>query len=168
MIQEMIKQQGEHLLHFGGGLMEFFLHRNGQAYTPVVHDLPMGEMKQCYANTARFIMNQPQSGPFKYCEGLAIRRSLGILMGHAWLVDKLGNAYDLTWKGSHECEYFGVVFEKNMVMRELNRNGCYGLLDTGMYNVRLMQKIDPSLMDEFRPLADERKAKLAAIAAKLG
>jgi hypothetical protein len=166
MIQEAIKEQGEALMSFGNGIMHFFIHRNGQAYVPVKHELPMGEVKQCFANSARFIMGNSERDGYRYCEGLAVRRSLGMLMEHAWVVDRLGNAYDLTWRDTEECEYFGVAFEKKELMSELNRNGVYGLLNVGMYNLRLMQKMDKSLMDEFNKEVERRQLAFKEAIAK--
>lgn len=168
MIKEYIEQQARMMQAMGHGLLETFVLRNGAEYQPKAHSFKMGEMKQCYKNAAEFMLRTPATEGFLYCEGYAVRESLGILMQHAWVVDLYGCAYDLTWEDAQECHYFGVSFTKPNLVKELNKTKVYGLLDTGLgYNMRLLQRIDPKLMSHWKTAVARETEKFKRLSAKL-
>lgn len=143
MIHDALRQRAESMLAIGGGLLENFVLRNGQEFKRTEHVLKVGPVKECFSNATHFILNQNLGSPYLYCEGYAVRPSIGMLIHHAWVVDNNGNAYDLTWRNNEQCYYYGVTFDAETLEEQILANGVYGLLDTGMLNVDLMQRIDP-------------------------
>jgi hypothetical protein len=70
---------------------------------------------------------------FLYVEGFAMRPSLGVPTGHAWLTRE-GEAFDPTWRDMSgrqnlDCHYYGVAFSPVALGRLLVDRGYYGLLD---------------------------------------
>lgn len=158
-LRSALENQAGALSTFGAGLMEFFVLRNGKAFTPVKHNIKQGPKKECFSNATHLVLgtNETRGQTYRYCEGYAFRKGFGFLIHHAWAVDNDGNAIDITWDNPEECEYFGVTFSDEVLTRELLANGVYGLLDTGMLNVRLMQEIDPEVTKYLEEQVDKRK-----------
>lgn len=164
-MHEIMKQNSDARGLMGGGLMEVFVYRNGTTFTPVEHDLPMGVMKECFKNATDFIFDQSADELYRYCEGYAIRPSLGMLIHHAWVVDAEGHAYDLTWRDSTECLYYGVVIDSETLHEQTMARGIYGVLADEMINYELMKTIDPSIEDYAKELVSKRKAFFSKIKA---
>lgn len=164
-LRSSLENQAKALSTFGCGLMEFFVLRNGKAYTPTSHSIKQGPKKECFSNAAHLVLetNAALGKTFRYCEGYAFRKGFGFLIHHAWAIDNDGGVVDITWDDPQDCEYFGVEFDDNTLINELRLNGVYGLLDTGMINVRLMKEIDPGVVEFLEEQANKRKALRAKI-----
>ncbi|CAB4130412.1 hypothetical protein UFOVP119_36 [uncultured Caudovirales phage] len=101
--------------------------------------VPMDQPKDCYRNAAHLAIANPG---YTYCEGYAIRNSLPLPIQHAWVVDGIGRVIDSTWSEPERCQYLGVPFSRDELVRELTLNGVYGLLDTGRgMNIALVVRI---------------------------
>jgi hypothetical protein len=122
-------------------IMERFVLRNGRAYTPRLRIGRAGRPKQCYANAAKCALR----GRGTYVEGFVMRPEIGWPIQHAWVSINGDDAMDPTLD-AFNAEYFGVAFGHKVLCRELQRNGVYGMIDTGTgLNMRLMFEIDPEL-----------------------
>lgn len=130
-------------------LLERFLLRNGKEYATTPPVGPLGTPGFCFGNAYEAAL----AGRGTYTEGLGYRPGLPITVHHAWLtVD--GRAMDITWKdgvGSMatlaECEYIGIEFGNATIRRHAYETGyAGGLLANEMYNIDLMRKIDPDLV----------------------
>lgn len=136
-------------------LLQEFVLRNGTvslAQPWAGKRMPQG---QCFRNAALC------SEDGTYCEGYGWRKSLPILIHHAWRVDSDGRVVDRTWDRPEECQYMGVLFSEKVLMKELMRTKYYGLLDQGFgFNVKLMIKTDPSMAEL---LPDQLKRKFQKV-----
>lgn len=149
-IRERVRLQAEALAGIGSpAIMENFLLRNGTVFSGHACGGERLTPKECFKNATW------ATGDGDYCEGFGWRKDLPILVHHAWRV-KDGLVIDRTWDRPEECQYLGVVFTQRQLMAELRRNKVYGLLDIGMYNIRLMLKVDPG-MAELLPAQLKRK-----------
>jgi hypothetical protein len=92
----------------------------------------------CFSHAADLMLRNPR---YVYCEGFAIRTSLGIVVGeHAWVLDRERDwmVIDNTWERPIEGIYLGIPFTHDFVIRcmmgrdaEGNEigNRVYGVLD---------------------------------------
>jgi hypothetical protein len=89
-----------------------------------------GRPKLCYTNAARLVVSDPTR--WVYCEGFAIRPSLGIVVGdHAFCLDA-ANDYELvdpTWRDTRGAAYLGVPFAYSYLRDQLIATRMCGLLD---------------------------------------
>ena len=122
-------------------LLHNFVKRNGAPVFPMPRIGEKMKDRMCFQNAAETVFD----GLGKYVEGVAWTKHSPIPIHHAW-VEVDGRAMDPTWRDPMECEYFGVVFDTDVVREQVLRAKHYGLLDspTG-YNVDLMFRIDPGL-----------------------
>lgn len=121
-------------------LMQEFVLRNGTVSLGAACPGKRLTPKECFRNAAMSL----EDGD--YCEGYGWRKSLPIIVHHAWRV-KDGTVIDRTWNDPEDCQYMGVIFKEKVLWQELRRNKVYGILDTGMINVRLMVKVDPGMIE---------------------
>lgn len=140
----------------GGRGPEQFILDHGMACGPRVQtDLPMMEMKQCYYNSYESVTCfDVDSDEWFYCEGYAVRGSLGLPLSHAWLVNREGEVIDRTWDwndADEEFAYFGVPFTPDYIRRNAVLNGYPSpLWSNEMFNVEILEK-DPSEFRAFLP-----------------
>lgn len=117
-----------HPAGFTSKCMEDFVLKHGKPFRPVVLDIRVGRMGECFANASRFIQRDPKR--YVYVEGYAYNR---IPMQHAWCYDrKTKKAIDPTWQDEtnfEEIEYFGVPFRASFLNRVLSKRGYFGVLD---------------------------------------
>ena len=84
----------------------------------------LGPKKRCFGNCADLVMSNPDD--FLYVEGFG----LGIIPTmHAWVIDRSGNVYDLTWRNVEHAAYIGIPFKTNFLVKMLVQNGVYGILE---------------------------------------
>lgn len=103
--------------------MEDFVLKNGRWFkpSPLPKGLKRGKMKACFMNATHAMY-----GGYTYVEGYA---SSIIPTNHAWVTDKSGKAYDVTWKYDPKNAYFGVPFDKKYVDKTIMEKETYGLID---------------------------------------
>ncbi|WP_346619606.1 hypothetical protein [Blastococcus montanus] len=89
----------------------------------------LGPQKQCYRNalTAAF-RSVGRDNPLTYCEGFAMPFALGIVVEHAWLVDRDGRVIDPTWDDADSCGYVGVPLTLEHMAASQRRKNFYGHL----------------------------------------
>lgn len=109
-------------------MQRFVLERGtpGDARAPWTHD--MMEPHGCFGNCAEAMH---WAGDVRYTEGYILSHGVPILVHHAWLTDAWGRVLEPTIKDPERVEYFGVVFDNDVVWKEMLRTGIYGLLDLG-------------------------------------
>jgi hypothetical protein len=62
-------------------------------------------------------------------------------MWHAWNIDENDTVIDPTWRYPERSIYRGVVIPDATLRRELAKNKVYGVLDTGMINIKLVEEL---------------------------
>jgi hypothetical protein len=124
-------------------LMQRFVVRNGRPFTPTKRIGRKRRAKMCFSNSTDFVIGKRQG---TYVEGYALCKAMPFMpIHHAWVTMDGTDAMDLTLD-AEGYEYFGVVFERDVLRRELLKLRHYGLLDTGFgINHELMFRIDPEL-----------------------
>lgn len=143
---------------FGGGLLEYFVLRNGRARQGRPYTGVRGEPKDCFANAYRLALPYDDKPVGTYVEGFAIRPSLGILVHHAW-VERSNRVIDPTWDSPESCFYMGVPFSAKVLSAETLKSGYYGLLCPGeMFNFDLMLSRDPALAGLYPQIARRKAA----------
>lgn len=138
MIREYLEQMVKGLESIGHpAIMERFVLRNGKEFVAQPFTGLRATPKECFSNATHLHVGT-------YVEGYTMRRDLPLAFHHAWRVEN-GKVIDNTLQRPEECEYMGVEIEFRELMRELDRNRVYGILDTGMVNFEFMFKRDPEL-----------------------
>lgn len=144
MVRELHSRNGRDLPRYVS--VEEFVLANGKAFgenKPLPDHVVMGEPKQCFTNSSiQFMQN---GGELAYVEGIAVGKSLGFPVHHAWLVDEDGNVYDPTWSqyAPGDALYFGVPFGDAYVFATMRREEYYGMLTPGdFFNKRLFDGAD--------------------------
>lgn len=102
-------------------------HRDDAKVSDRYDGLP-GTPKMCYSNAGRVALGLDgfDFPELTYVEGYAIS-SLGIPLGHAWLVDEDGNVIDKTWpEGSG---YFGIPIPRDGLAKIVLNSGVWGVLN---------------------------------------
>lgn len=102
--------------------LEDFVLKEGKEfkYSPRPDSIPKKKDNYCFQNSFEVARKHNLS----YVEGFA---NAGIVMLHAWCVDKSGVVVDPTWnKGS---DYFGVVIPAYLMYALVLNRGKYGILD---------------------------------------
>lgn len=108
------------------------LKKYGKEMHPKKHPL-RGSMKkqECYANAYALASNE---SAYRYCEGHATTKSLGLAIAHAWVIDRDGKVIDPTWKdGDH---YFGVAFTPLFMYKVVSKTRHYGIFGN-LYRLRM-------------------------------
>jgi hypothetical protein len=151
MLREYLTNEVKNWEFIGhAAMMQRFVLRNGQEYTPTKRIGRKGAMKQCFANSYKAVHRHVRASHaldgWRYVEGYCIHREHPILaIHHAWVTTDGSNAMDPTLDAA-EYFYFGVAFDRMTMITETARNRFYGILDTGLgLNVRLMFEMDPEL-----------------------
>jgi hypothetical protein len=104
---------------------------------PLPDGMERGEPKLCFQNAGRLAFDG-----WTYCEGLAIRESLGLPLAHAWVLDDDGKVVDPTWDRPEETHYLGVVVPFESYRRAVLRHKVWGVLDTGLgLNMELISEL---------------------------
>lgn len=122
-------------------VLERFVLKNGRAYeqAPIPSPFKRGTPRMCFMNATHAVLHHEMG---VYTEGFAMTPRLGIPIHHAWLTID-GKAVDLTWPHD-DATYFGVEFDKSVLIKETLNNGYYGLLTGAVtINVDFMREIDP-------------------------
>jgi hypothetical protein len=133
-------------------LLERFVLRNGKAYAPAKRKGRKRKAKQCFANATGRMLEEGST----YVEGFAIRKDFPLPLLHAWVTITGDDATDPTLDAM-DFEYYGVSFSRATVTAEIVRNRCYGLLDTGLINTRLIFQIDPELEEICKQVQHNRR-----------
>lgn len=132
-------------------LVEKFVIEHGRQWDRIetdlaAHHVEPGRIKECFRNAAILALHRER---FTYVEGFAC----GVIpVHHAWVVTADGTVVDNTWP-TPGTDYFGVPFRKSALLRELQHNRTYGLLDQWQSNYRLA-RMSPAVV---------RKSILAAM-----
>ena len=123
-----IKKYLEQLLTITGGtsapLEVQFLNKHGHSMVPKKHP-KRGTMAagECYANAYALASSETA---YRYCEGYATTKKLGIALPHAWVVDRDLKVIDPTWVDGDQ--YFGVMFSPFFVYKVVAKTKYYGIL----------------------------------------
>jgi len=127
-------------------LIQRFVVRNGRPFTPTKRIGRKRKARMCFMNSTNFVLGMRGIGVGAYVEGYALCKAMPFMpIHHAWVTTDGTDAMDLTLD-AEGYEYFGVVFERDVLRRELLKLRHYGLLDTGFgINHELMFRIDPEL-----------------------
>ena len=144
MLVEMLKQEVEGWETLGtASLLQRFVLRNGKPFAPRHRLGHKRKARQCFANAANFVLSK-RAGT--YVEGFALNKEMPFMpIHHAWVTMDGETAMDPTLD-AEGYEYFGVVFDTDLMRRELLRLRRYGLLDTGLgLNHEFMFALDPEL-----------------------
>lgn len=123
-----------------------WLLENGEAFDgPRVFDnWPKGTAKECYRNTFTQIEDVDTFGDdiWAYTEGYAMKESLPIPLGHAWMSNELGEVIETTWETEPDERvwYFGVPFKTEFVREQLLKTQYWGVLfPDEMFNPDLLE-----------------------------
>jgi hypothetical protein len=136
-------------------LLERFVLRNGKAFTPRKRIGRRYKAKECFANaTNNILMNTKNI----YVEGYAIHKDFPLPILHAWVTINGDDAMDMTLESPLDYEYYGVAFQREKLLSEIIRNRCYGLLDTGLINTKLIFEIDPELEEICNQVKHNRRS----------
>lgn len=70
-------------------------------------------------------------GRLIYCEGYALRRSMGMAVNHAWVLDRWENyrVIDNTWEAPVTGAYLGIPLSSRFVARTMCETRVYGVMD---------------------------------------
>lgn len=129
---------------------EFFLN-HGRLYTPksfpVKYRRWRGKPQACLYNAAELALSCPE---LDYVEGYALPANALIdhPVDHSWCVDGDGNVVDPTWYKTVGREYFGLAFNKDILVKQYKRGMPFGLL----FNEALLSKIARGKMKDWRKL----------------
>jgi hypothetical protein len=96
--------------------------------------------KQCFMNAAELAL----SGRGAYVEGFAtpaLSRSRPV--PHAWITLDGEHAIDQTWPDADRCQYFGIPFSNEVLIKAMNRRGNYAVL----HSVDVLQPVDYDLLE---------------------
>src|SRR4029077_3967187 len=74
--------------------------------------------KQCFMNATTIAL----SGRGTYVEGFATSGSARAVL-HAWITLDGEHAIDLTWPDADKCQYFGIPFSNEVLIKAMNRRG---------------------------------------------
>lgn len=139
----------------GTSFAEFLL-RNGRAFQgrPLPSRYRLRTPKMCYFNTYQLVRH---SRVLRYCQGYVVSSDLPIPIEHAWAIDKADRVVDVTLQDvdtgksrSGLGEYFGIVFERELVLAQPDPY-CGMLTDgNGIPKIELWLKVDPGFK-EFLP-----------------
>jgi hypothetical protein len=86
--------------------------------------LKYGPWRECFSNAAKLVLDNPTE--YAYVEGFAYR--IVMPMVHAWVIDRAGNAIDLTWREPAGDEYLGIPFKTSFLFKTMAATGVYGTL----------------------------------------
>lgn len=157
MVKKQIEQMVEMYAKIGfPSLLHRFVLRNGKEFENVLMEreynrkgLVRGRAKECYSNATNIALYRKE---FTYVEGFAIREDLGLLIDHAWVIDKKGNVIDTTWNDPEDCHYMGVPIPYDELLSHITQKRYYGMFSNGvMINIDYLLKTDPGLK-EFLPM----------------
>lgn len=141
----LLCEQLEAMAGIGGALHSFVL-RAGRRFTPARFSGKRGVPKQCFKNSHRAAIRA--AGSLLYCEGFALRPSVGVAIHHAWCCTRDFCVVDSTWNEPECCAYFGVAFEYRDMMLEAMSSGYYSVFDTGHgLNLPFLLRHDPELIN---------------------
>ena len=154
MIEDLLKQNATAYRNLGHpNLLYEYVLRQGKEFTgfePFPDELM--EPNECFYNSTHWVwINQGNFDKVEYVEGFVVRESLGMLIHHAWVVVD-GVPYEPTLRDNSDCTYYGVAFDPDKVVEEVQRTGYYGLfIPNGMVmNTVLMSEDQPELVEEIR------------------
>ena len=110
--------------------IEHYILEHGKGYKPVEHDYEKGYSKECFMNAFRFVQSNPD---YTYVEVYATPDFIDLPMLHAWVTDKQGKAFELTWEKSGSA-YFGVEIPYKKLLEIAVETEVYGVFGTlGQY-----------------------------------
>lgn len=128
------------------GLISLFS-RGVQRGSPLPPTYVPGRPKNCYENAAKAVM-YGAPGNVVYVEGVAMFKSVPLLLNHAWLYNRdTQQVIDLTWNDAPDCLYRGIEVPTELLCSTLLRRTFYGLLDP----------FDQQFADEFIALQEHTK-----------
>lgn len=89
------------------GLYGFLFHEGiGSLLTPEHRRekprFPQMEIKECFYNARVVALSHYWDDDCVYCEGVAIKMGLGVMIDHAWVLDRDGRVHDITWREDGE------------------------------------------------------------------
>lgn len=125
--------------------LERFVMRNGERFQGTAYRGPRMTMKECFRNALE--LSYYSDSGLDYVEGFAVRKSLGILIHHAWTVDGK-TVFDPTWDRPEECFYFGVRFAAEEVWDRCIEREHYGAFYNPMLDVEFLARFDPRIKDD--------------------
>src|SRR5262245_49732537 len=144
-------------------ILERYALRNGKVFTPRKRIGRKGEPKNCFGNATEIVFDwefRGRKGPKPtYVEGFCMSKELHWPFHHAWVTYTGDDAMDPTLDAA-EHEYFGVTIETKELRNELLKNKVYGVLDTGMINVKWLFAHDAGLEEIVNGMKKTRLAKL--------
>jgi hypothetical protein len=106
--------------------LEALLLKHGEAFSPapVPKGIRKGKDGLCFMNAGKIASG---SGSFRYAEGYATTKDLGLPFHHGWLVNSEGRAIDPTWRERGEL-YYGISFSSEELDKALLLGKHWGLL----------------------------------------
>jgi len=132
---EQLKNYLEVIAGWGLRSFEGYVLHNGKAYTDIHSGVGKGIPRQCFMNAWQMVdILRPA---LTYVEGYAVRNGL-IPVLHAWTVDVAGTVLDPTWDDG--VAYYGVEFERELVLRTIIARGYYGVIDNMQQGYPLVRK----------------------------
>lgn len=138
-------------------LMQRFVRKHGaegRALAKLPKKVRKGEKRQCFMNAYRLAAYHD----FRYVEGYGISHNVpGLLIHHAWVLDKDGNVIDNTWDNPAGSLYFGVEFPFSEVEAETSKSGVYAVLDNGIgINHEYIFQRDPEIKEVVENIRKQR------------
>jgi hypothetical protein len=122
--------------------VEQYLLKHGTRYTPIVppEDVIRGKLGTCFDTS---ILNAIVGGKYRYVEGMAFSRTMGVWCLHAWLTDG-EHAIDPTWRAYDNGEempmptvYIGIELETKAVAKFMLATEYQGVIANAWRSVKV-------------------------------
>ena len=150
MLRQFLTEQAQAYTALGAprGMAQFILAVADLETSNVRHAETMGEQKECFFNSGKFICTDPER--YDYVEGYVITENLPVAIHHGWVWDKVDEIVieptirDLT----EETHYLGKRFDLNAQHAASVNWGYWCLFDSPSGpNIQLMNELVPGFFD---------------------
>lgn len=113
-----------HQAHLLPGLERWLL-EHGTVFVSSTLASQLGVPGQCFKNAGSVALGTDE---LLYCEGLAASADVPLMFPHAWLVDRQGQAVEVTWPAPGRA-YLGAVFQTRAYVQILEETRLWGVFD---------------------------------------
>ncbi len=112
---EMLAISGFNLNDVVYRFIKSIISKHGKEYQVINCKIPGRRFKAgyCYYNSIELIKEKN----WQYVEGIAICKSTGRIICHAWNIDENGCAVDVTFKDAHRYDYIGIIVPYKLIFQ---------------------------------------------------